>query len=214
MSDANESARRRMVHRDLETRGIRSPRVLEAMSRVPRERFVSPEFLDEAYADEALPIDCQQTISQPYMVAKMTEALELAGGEKVLEIGTGSGYQTAVLAEMGCRVVSMERHAALHQSAKERLAALGYGDVELLVGDGSLGCPQQAPFDRILVTAAAAEVPPALFDQLAEGGILVGPFGGPREQVLQAIRKVRGEAVVADLTACRFVPLVQDGPQP
>jgi protein-L-isoaspartate(D-aspartate) O-methyltransferase len=199
-----------MVERDLRRRGIQSEKVLDAMRRVPRERFVLPAFLDEAFADAALPIDCDQTISQPYMVALMTEALELTGTEKVLEIGAGSGYQTAVLAELAGEVVSIERHQQLFEKASRILAELGYRNVTLFAGDGSLGRPDLAPFDRILVTAAAKRCPPALFDQLAEGGILVGPFGGPEAQTLEAIRKQEGKPHVQSLTSCRFVPLVGD----
>ena len=197
-----------MLRRQLRRRGIVDRRVLAAMEEVPRERFVPPLIRDEAYADRALPIDCHQTISQPYIVGLMTQALELSGNETVLEIGTGSGYQAAVLAELAAEVISIERHAELSREAGRLLERLGYRNVTLVVGDGSLGHAERAPFDRIIVTAAAAQTPPALFTQLAEGGILVIPLGGRDYQTLRAIRKVAGQAKAENLSACRFVPLV------
>ncbi len=203
-----QRAQRQMVTRQLRRRGIRDPRVLAAMGRVPRERFVLADFRDESYADCALAIDCGQTISQPYMVALMTEALKLSGGERVLEIGTGSGYQTAILAELARQVVSIERYGELSERAGALLGQLGYGNVTLIVGDGTLGWPEQAPYDRILVTAAAEHVPEPLLAQLVEGGILVVPIGGRDVQTLQAIRPLAGALEVTTLSACRFVPLV------
>lgn len=200
--------RQEMIRRQLRARDIFDRRVLAAMARVPRERFLPPEMRSDAYADRALSIDCGQTISQPYIVGLMTQALELAGHEKVLEVGTGSGYQTAILAELARQVVSIERFEELSQKAARLLAALRYKNVKLLVGDGSLGVPEEAPFDRIIVTAMAARCPPALFAQLAEGGILVMPIGNPAYQTLQAIRKVEGAQQAEVLSACRFVPLV------
>jgi len=202
------SQRLEMVRRQLRARGITDRRVLAAMARVPRERFVLPEMRHLAYADRALTIDCGQTISQPYIVALMTQALELEGDEKVLEVGTGSGYQTAVLAELAREVVSIERHKWLSEKAGRVLAGLGYENIKLLVGDGSLGAPAEAPFDRIMVTAMASRCPPALFEQLREGGVLVMPIGGTDYQTLQAIRKVEGAPQTEVLSACRFVPLV------
>lgn len=199
---------RRQFVEELRLRGIADRRVLAAMGLVPRERFVLDEYLDEAYADNALPIECGQTISQPYMVAIMTAALELAGQEKVLEIGTGSGYQTAILAELAAWVVSVERHAELSRRAAERLGELGYKNVTLAVGDGTLGRPDDAPFDRILVTAACNRCPPALFAQLAEGGLIVVPVGDRSSQILEIIRKVDGRPRVEDSVGCRFVPLI------
>ena len=193
---------------DLEFRGIDDRRVLDAMGRVPREEFVLADCRDEAYADCALPIDCGQTISQPYMVAVMTAAMELSGGEKVLEIGTGSGYQTAVLAELAGRVVSIERHAELSRQAAERLERLGYGNVTLRVGDGTLGCTEESPFERIMVTAASEKCPPALFEQLAEGGLIVIPIGDRVEQVLETVRKINGSPQSERTLGCRFVPLI------
>jgi protein-L-isoaspartate(D-aspartate) O-methyltransferase len=197
-----------MVEGQLRRRGIRDERVLAAMNRMPREHFVQPRLAYEAYADSALPIDCDQTISQPIIVAMMSEALQLTGGERVLEIGTGSGYQTAILAELAEEVFSIERHAELSRQAGERLAQLGYANVRLRVGDGSLGWPEEAPFEKIIVTAGAAECPPALWDQLVEGGVLVGPFGEPSEQALWEMHKIAGRQESRFLTACRFVPLV------
>jgi protein-L-isoaspartate(D-aspartate) O-methyltransferase len=208
MAEDLETAKWLMVRRDLRKRGIRDRRVLAAMAAVPRERFIDPALRHEAYSDRALGIACGQTISQPYIVALMTEALELAGGEKVLEIGTGSGYQTAVLAELGTRIVSIERHADLSQQAEAVLRELGYRDVAFVVGDGTLGWPGEAPYDRILVAAAASDVPAALFQQLAEGGILVIPIGSLDGQVLQSVRKVSGAPVRTGLSPCRFVPLI------
>jgi protein-L-isoaspartate(D-aspartate) O-methyltransferase len=182
------------------------------MARVPRERFVPPELRDEAYADRALPIACDQTISQPYIVALMTQALELTGNERVLEIGAGSGYQAAVLAELAAEVISVERHAPLAEQAGELLAELGYGNVTVVVGDGTLGWPGRAPYDRIIVTAFAAACPPALWQQLVEGGILVMPLGGPEHQSLDALRKRGGQPVREGLSPCRFVPLIAAPP--
>jgi protein-L-isoaspartate(D-aspartate) O-methyltransferase len=197
-----------MVVEQLAERGIRDARVLAAMERVPRERFIDAGQADQAYADRALSIDCGQTISQPYIVGLMSEALSLAGTEKVLEIGTGSGYQTAVLAELAAHVVTIERHRDLSERAQAVLVELGYHNVTFLVGDGSQGWPALAPYDRIMVTAAAADVPPALVEQLAENGILVIPLGDREGQVLEAVRKVNGRMQASALSGCRFVPLV------
>ncbi|OHB73025.1 MAG: protein-L-isoaspartate O-methyltransferase, partial [Planctomycetes bacterium RBG_13_63_9] len=176
MADAQlEAAKQQMLNGQLRRRGIVDARVLAAMANVPRERFVAEPNRGESYADRALPIDCSQTISQPYIVALMTEAMELAGWETILEVGTGSGYQAAVLAELAQEVVTIERHPELAEQASEVLHALGYRNVTTLVADGTLGWPPRSPFDRIIVTAAAADYPPALFDQLKEGGILVIP---------------------------------------
>lgn len=204
-------ARRRMVERDLRGRGITSTAVLNVMARVPRELFVPRGVAHLAYEDCALAIDCGQTISQPYMVALMTQALNLTGRERVLEIGTGSGYQTAVLAELAERVTTIERHAPLSRAAQTRLANLHVTNVEFVIGDGSQGWPAGAPFDRILVTAAAGEIPPPLFEQLAEGGVLVIPLveGGDGE-ILYAVHKIAGKPQKVPLVACRFVPLVTD----
>lgn len=200
--------KRQMLDEQLVGRGIGSPRVLFAMSQIPRELFVPEPLRDSAYADRALPIECDQTISQPYIVALMTEALELSGGERVLEIGTGTGYQTAVLAELAQWVTTIERHAELSRLAGARLRALGYDNVTFVVGDGSLGWSDNAPYDRIVVTAAAPSHSHALFEQLVEGGIMVAPIGPHASQTLQQIRKIAGRAQVRNLGGCRFVPLV------
>jgi protein-L-isoaspartate(D-aspartate) O-methyltransferase len=184
--------------------------VLAAMSRVPREKFVPKRLKGVAYVDSALPIDCGQTISQPTIVAMMTGALCLTGRERVLEIGTGSGYQAAILAELARSVVTIERHAELSRQAAARLKELGYENVLVLHGDGTRGCPERAPFDRIIVTAAADECPPALFEQLAEDGILVAPLGETWEQTLVQIRKVNGRPIRRELCGCAFVPLIAD----
>jgi protein-L-isoaspartate(D-aspartate) O-methyltransferase len=202
------AARRAMVEHQLRSRDIKDQRVLAAFARVPREAFVPESLAGEAYFDCALPIDCEQTISQPIIVAMMTQALQLTGHERVLEIGTGSGYQAAILAELASAVYSIERHAELSRQAGERLKRLGYHNVLLKVGDGSLGWPEEAPFDRIIITAAAEECPPELWQQLAEGGILVGPFGPEWEQGLYDMHKIGGQPRSRVLTGCRFVPLV------
>jgi len=205
---------RRAMLQQLLSRGIQSTRVLAALDRVPRERFLPSAVRSQAYADRALPIGQQQTISQPYIVALMTEALQLTGAERVLDVGTGSGYQAAVLAELAQSVVSIERHAELSRRAQETLDACGYRNVKLVVGDGTQGWPEGAPYDRILVAAAAREIPPALVEQLAEGGTLVIPVGAPGGQDLQAFRKVNGQLIAQWLTGCRFVPLVGPGDAP
>ncbi len=200
--------REQMVAGQLETRGIRDPRVLDAMRRVPRELFVPDAFRAQAYADRALPIDAGQTISQPFIVAAMTEALALTGSEHVLEIGTGSGYQTAILAELARDVVSLERHATLADAARQRLATLGYHHVSIVVADGSLGYPSAAPYHAILVAAAAPRVPEALSSQLADGGRLVIPIGTRAEQTLTVVRRHGERLETAGRDGCVFVPLV------
>ncbi|MGD0840952.1 MAG: protein-L-isoaspartate(D-aspartate) O-methyltransferase [Candidatus Acidiferrales bacterium] len=201
--------RRGMVSRQLRGRQIRSERVLEAMLRVPRHEFVGEEFRARAYDDAPLPIGEGQTISQPYMVASMTEALELAGTERVLEVGTGSGYQAAVLALLAREVYSIESRTGLALEARERLARLGgYENVHVHAGDGTLGLPELAPFDAILVAAGAPEIPAPLVAQLAEGGRIVVPVGGWEEQQLVRGRKVEGKLQAEALYFCRFVPLV------
>jgi protein-L-isoaspartate(D-aspartate) O-methyltransferase len=208
MTNDFSAVRLGMVQYQLRARGVRDGRVLAAMERVPREAFLPPGMAEDAYSDRALPIDCEQTISQPVIVAMMTEAMHLTGGEKVLEIGTGSGYQTAILAELAAAVYSIERHAELSRQAGERLRSMGYQNVFLRVGDGSRGWPEEAPFDRIIVTAASEECPPALWAQLAKGGVLVGPFGPDDEQALYEMHKIGGKPQSRVLTGCRFVPLI------
>ena len=202
------SRRRQMVERQLRKRGIRDERVLAAVLSVPRHQFVPAELAAEAYADWPLPIAQGQTISQPFMVAAMAEALQLSGAERVLEIGAGSGYQAAVLSLLAREVHAVEMHEDLAVSCGERLARLGYGNVHVHVGDGTLGWPDEAPFNAILVTAAAPDIPPPLEAQLAEGGRLVLPVGSPDEQRLLRVEK-RGNATSSrPLYHCRFVPLV------
>ncbi len=208
--DDFENGRSLMIEHQLKARGITSSRVLDAMSRVAREQFIGAQHQDQAYADGALPIECEQTISQPYIVALMTQSLQLTGNEHVLEIGTGSGYQTAVLAELAKSVVTIERHEKLFTVACERLQAMGFENVKCLLGDGHRGSPNDAPFDRIMITAATSQCPPALLDQLADDGILVGPFGPAESQTLQVIRKSNNKLETMQLTLCRFVPLVSD----
>jgi protein-L-isoaspartate(D-aspartate) O-methyltransferase len=200
--------RREMLDRQLRSRGITDEQVLAALNRVPREWFVPPELRDRAYADSALPIGADQTISQPYIVALSTQALRITPGLRVLEIGTGSGYQAAVLAELGAEVFTVERIATLSLRARGILDARGYEKIHFRIDDGSLGWPEEAPFDRILVTAMAPELPKSLFAQLRDGGRMVIPIGGTEQQVLQLITKVAGQPVVEDLCKCMFVRLV------
>lgn len=203
-------ARQQMVERQLQARGIAEPNVLRAMARVPRHRFVAPALESQAYSDRALPIEEAQTISQPYIVALMTELLELKGGEKVLEVGTGSGYQAAVLAEIVKDVYTIEILSGLAASAATRLRQLGYTGVRVRVGDGYLGWPEEAPFDAIVVTAGATHIPQPLIAQLVEGGRLVIPVGPSSErQELILGRKTGGRFVTRVVASVRFVPLVE-----
>jgi protein-L-isoaspartate(D-aspartate) O-methyltransferase len=203
-----EAARREMVEKQLRKRGIHSARVLQAMEQIPRHLFVPPELMSQAYSDAPLPIGQGQTISQPYMVAAMADALSLQGSEKVLEIGAGSGYQAAVISLLARDVIAVEAQASLAAQARERLANFGYSNVKVEVGDGTLGWPAAAPFDAILVTAAAPAVPPPLIQQLADEGRLLLPVGGEEEQDLLLISKKDGRAAQRSLFACRFVPLI------
>jgi protein-L-isoaspartate(D-aspartate) O-methyltransferase len=197
-----------MVARQLRARDIVDENVLRAMERVPRELFVPGDERRRAYEDAALPIGEGQTISQPYMVARICEALEVRTGHQVLDVGTGSGYQAAVLAELEAEVVTIERIPLLAEQARANLATAGYDQVEVRVGDGTLGVPDRAPFDGIAVAAAAPDLPETLYEQLRRGGRLVVPVGGPRAQRLEVIvRSPEGPAVVHSVP-CRFVPLV------
>jgi len=200
-----------MVERQLRGRGIRDENVLAVMAQVPRELFVPAETLSRAYLDGALQIAAGQTISQPYMVAQMTELLELRPGMRVLEVGTGSGYGAAVLAGLGASVISVERHPELAEAARSHLASLGWGDVRVVVGDGSLGWPADAPFDGIVVTAAAPRIPAALPAQLADGGRLVVPVGMRGRQELMLVVR-RGDSFEERACGpCVFVPLIGEG---
>jgi protein-L-isoaspartate(D-aspartate) O-methyltransferase len=203
------SARRRsMVNAQLRDRGLRDTRVLDSMSRVPRHEFVSQEFQDRAYEDHPIPIAEGQTVSQPYIVALMLELLSVNPSDVVLEIGTGSGYQTAILAELARQVFSIERLPSLARAAETTLARLGYRNVSIVVGDGSRGLPEHAPYDAIIVSAAAPSIPDPLFQQLREGGRMVVPVGPAHAQELQFVEKLNGEPVIQNLEGCRFVPLI------
>ena len=202
--------RHRMVESQLRARGIADPRVLSAMERVSRHEFAPEPYRGQAYEDHPLPIGEGQTISQPYIVARMLETLALAPTDRVLEIGTGSGYLTALLAELAAQVFSIERHPALANAARDLLSRMGYTNVKVLIGDGTQGFADAAPFDAIIVSAAAAEIPPALLQQLAEGGRMIIPVGAPDSQQLQFIRMVGGQPRISLHELCRFVPLVAD----
>jgi protein-L-isoaspartate(D-aspartate) O-methyltransferase len=237
-SERFAAERQQMVASQLRARGIRDERVLAAMAKVPRHEFVAEDYREQAYEDHPIPIDEGQTLSQPYIVAIMLEAAALEPSSKVLEIGTGSGYQTALLAELAAQVYSIERHASLARGAEATLARLGYIDrippverrdgwgshkgeiplkenrdgwgsrVNVLVGDGSQGMPEQAPFDAIVVSAAAPRIPKPLFEQLREGGRMVIPVGPAHAQELQLVRKRNGQPAVTVVEGCRFVPLI------
>ncbi len=200
--------RERMVREQLKTRGISDSRVMDAMKKIPRHIFVPPDVVDEAYNDYPLPIGNGQTISQPYMVALMTEALELKGDEKTLEIGTGSGYQTAILAELSKEVYTIERILALFEKAKNILKKLGYKNVFFKAGDGSLGWPEHKPYDAIIVTAGSPKIPMPLLEQLANNGRLVIPVGDRFSQELIKVTKSKDEFVKESLGGCRFVDLI------
>jgi protein-L-isoaspartate(D-aspartate) O-methyltransferase len=203
------------IQEQLVARGIRDQRVLDAMRRVPREAFVPEESQALAYADRALPIQGGQTISQPFMVAVMTESLTLQGPERVLEIGTGSGYQAAILAELALEVITIERRPELADAARTRIRSLGYTNVDVLVGDGTLGLAARAPFDRILVTAGAPRVPEALAQQLSpRGGRLVIPVGSSEQQWLRVISREGDRLDETTRDACVFVPLVGEDAWP
>ncbi len=205
-----DSGRRTMIERHLRARGLTDSRVLEAMAAVDRRAFVSPSLSDQAYSDRALPLERGQTISQPYVVAAMIDALELRPTDRVLEIGGGSGYAAAVAAQLAAEVVAVERDEGLAADAVDRLAALGYDNVETVVGDGSAGLPDRAPFDAIMVSAACPEVPRPLIEQLAPGGRLVAPVGPRWGQTLVLLRSEDGRLERQELFPVAFVPLVGD----
>jgi protein-L-isoaspartate(D-aspartate) O-methyltransferase len=210
---AYRQARASMVEEGIVGWGVTDPAVIEAMGAVPRHRFVPQDYLDQAYENHPLPIGYGQTISQPYIVALMTETAELEPGDKVLEIGTGSGYQAAVLAEVGAEVFSIEIIEPLAEIAKDRLAQLGYGDIELRTGDGYYGWTEAAPFDAIIVTAAPDHIPQPLLEQLAVGGVMVIPIGPPGGyQELWRLRRLSQDEVEStSLGGVRFVPFVREG---
>jgi protein-L-isoaspartate(D-aspartate) O-methyltransferase len=213
MTDNFEHIRNEMVNAQLIPRGITDKGVLERMRAVPRHLFVPDQDRDGSYDDRALPIGNGQTISQPYMVAIMTQELKLKGKENVLEIGTGSGYQAAVLSGLSKAVYTVERIAPLAAKAKAVLISLGCANVEVVNGDGSRGLPEKAPFDRIIVTAAADEIPRALIDQLSDGGIIVAPVGESAGQVLTILKKQKGKISIERTIGCVFVPLIEDKPR-
>lgn len=200
-----------MVETQVRARGIRDQRLLDAMASIPRHEFVDACYRDQAYEDHPLPIGAGQTISQPYIVALMLDLLQLEPSSKVLEIGTGSGYQTAVLTQLAAHVYSVERHPELARQAADTLSRLGLSNVTVVTGDGSQGLAEYAPFDAIVVSAAASQVPPALFEQLREGGRMIIPVGPPEAQELQLVRKQGGKALVVLREGCRFVPLISGG---
>jgi protein-L-isoaspartate(D-aspartate) O-methyltransferase len=205
---AYSAERRNMVETQLRARSIRDQRVLDAMLRVPRHEFVPEEYKSLAYADHPIPIAEGQTISQPFIVAASLQALALKATEKVLEVGTGSGYQTALLADLAREVYSIERHAALAHEAEATLLKLAFSNVRIIVGDGSNGLREFAPYDAILVSAAAPSIPQSLLSQLAEEGRMVIPVGPPHAQELQLVRKHEGNISVEIIEGCRFVPLI------
>jgi protein-L-isoaspartate(D-aspartate) O-methyltransferase len=206
--DIYSNLRKEMVSDQLVARGIRDKLVLDAMKKVPRHKFMPENLEASAYEDNALPIGEGQTISQPYMVAIMTEKLGLKGGEKILEIGTGSGYQAAVLAEIAKKVYTIEYVPSLAEKAKKKFDDLGYKNIEVIAGDGTLGLPEKAPFDGIIVTAGAPSIPKTLTDQLADGGRLVIPVGERFMQVLTIVTKRGGKLDIEESINCVFVPLV------
>jgi protein-L-isoaspartate(D-aspartate) O-methyltransferase len=203
--------RQLMVDSQLRARGIADKRVLEAMARVPRHEFAPERYRDQAYEDHPVPIGEGQTISQPYIVAIMLEALALSPADRVFEVGTGSGYVTALLAELAAEVVSVERHAALADAARDLLVRMGYTNVKVMVGDGSQGFAEGAPYDAIIISAATAEVPPALLAQMVEGARMIIPVGPSDSQQLQLIHMENGQPRITLRELCRFVPLVSGG---
>jgi protein-L-isoaspartate(D-aspartate) O-methyltransferase len=203
-----EALRKRMVDEQLALRGIKNQQVLDAFLKIERHKFVPENSQVNAYADYPLPIGEGQTISQPYIVALMTQELGLTGKEKVLEIGTGSGYQAAILAELSEEVYSIERFEVLSKQAEKILQELGYKNIKIMTADGTLGWPQESPFDRIIITAATPGVPQPLVEQLSEGGKLILPLGESFSQVLTLVKKINGKLQSSNICGCVFVPLV------
>jgi len=210
-SDSFLPERLSMIEGQLRRRGIRDENLLRAMSEVPRHEFIPEAYWKQAYEDRPVPIGEGQTISQPYIVAAMIAALQVGTEDTVLEIGTGTGYQAALLARLGKQVFTVERHAALADEAKRLFQKLGYGNITAVTGDGSHGLPEHAPYDRIIVAAAAPSIPEPLLQQLGEGGRMIIPVGSSDIQVLQLARKSGGEIFTSSLEGCRFVPLVGEG---
>ena len=208
ISDPYRGERQAMIENQLRRRGIHDPRVLEAMLRVPRHEFVPESYRSQAYEDHPIPIGEEQTISQPFIVALSLQALSLNGSERVLEVGTGSGYQTALLASLAASVFSMERHRSLATAAQSTLTRLQYYNVHLAVGDGTQGWPEHAPYQAMLISAAAPAVPQSLLKQLSNMGKMVIPVGPPHAQQLQRVVKSNGTYLTQNLEGCRFVPLV------
>ncbi len=200
--------RKGMVEEQLRLRGIKDKRVLEAFYKVERQEFVPEDFRGSAYADSPVPIGNSQTISQPYIVALMSETLDLSGKEKVLEVGTGSGYQTAILAELAAEVYSIERIKELGEQAEGLLKKLGYQNIKIKIADGTLGWPEAAPFDRIIITAASNHIPQPLIEQLKEGGRIIAPLGTALGQVLTLAEKKNGIFQYQEICGCAFVPLI------
>jgi protein-L-isoaspartate(D-aspartate) O-methyltransferase len=208
LDDPLAQHRASMLKQQLRGRGIRDERVLAAMAKVPRQAFVAAADIPQAYGDFPLPIGAGQTISQPFIVAAMLEKLELRPEDRVLEVGTGTGYEAAILGELAAEVLTVERQPELVEKARAILQRLGYRNVRVIQGDGSRGLPEQAPFDKILVAAAAPRIPETLIEQLADGGRMILPVGSRSEQQLQLVRKVGNEVVITSEDLCRFVPLV------
>jgi protein-L-isoaspartate(D-aspartate) O-methyltransferase len=202
--------RERMVRRQIEARGIRDPGILRAFREVPREAFVSPDYASAAYDDHPLPIEAGQTISQPYIVALMIEAAEVRAEARILEVGSGSGYASAVISRIAGEVIGMERQHDLVEVSRQRLSRFGYDNVRIVEGDGTRGCPAEAPFDAILVAASGSHVPRVLLDQLVPGGRLVMPIGGPRsvQKLVKVTKQKDGSLQQSDLGEVRFVPLI------
>jgi protein-L-isoaspartate(D-aspartate) O-methyltransferase len=207
-SEHSAQQRARMVHEQVRARGVRDERVLAAMAKVPREAFVAEEDRPNAYGDHPLSIGAGQTVSQPYIVAAMLDLLDLQPEDRVLEVGTGTGYEAAILAELTAEVWTVERHVELAERARDILEQLEYQNVHVVHGDGSMGLSEEAPFDKILVAAAASRVPEELLMQLADGGRMVVPVGTRQEQQLQLVRKVNDQISITYHDPCRFVPLV------